>query len=178
MPVTQELNLRLATKGDAADIADLQTRSWQTTYRGQFPDAYLDEELPEELAQTWKDGFDDCVGKLTILATVGEHLAGFAHSVIDDDGTWGTLLGNLHVDPDMKRMGIGHVLVTDTATRLLTNASSARMYLWVLEANQAARRFYDALGGTVVERTVDEVHHGITHHVLRYAWPDIGVLTR
>jgi hypothetical protein len=56
------------------------------------------------------------------------------------------------------------------------------LYLWVLEANQNARAFYEACGGTCVERTAVDPPGGLpgrltgTHHKLRMAWPDPGVL--
>ena len=49
------------------------------------------------------------------------------------------------------------------------------IYLWVLEQNVAAQRFYGALGGEFVERVAREPQPG---HKLRVYWPDPRRLIR
>ena len=43
------MNIREATPADAEGIADLQVRAWRTAYRGQVPDAHLDDLVAESL---------------------------------------------------------------------------------------------------------------------------------
>jgi hypothetical protein len=51
------------------------------------------------------------------------------------------------------------------------------LYLWVLEGNAAARAFYDARGGRLVDREVTEPPGGGGTIVgLRYVWPNPSVL--
>jgi len=53
------------------------------------------------------------------------------------------------------------------------------MFLWVLEQNTAAQQFYDALGGTVVEKApLDGPAEKIngSPNKLRVAWPDASQL--
>lgn len=176
MPTFRQPNLRLATESDVSAITELHTLSWQATYRGQFPDDYLENQAPIDIAETWTDRFKDHSGTLTIVATLDDTVSGFSHVVIDKDPEWGTLLDNLHVHPEMKGTGIGRALMAETSRQLLASATTPRMHLWVLEANHRARRFYDALGGETTASLVDDVHHGIELPVLRYSWPDVSKL--
>ena len=100
-------------------------------------------------AKVWQERFaDPDLGQttITILAESGGELMGFAHTIIDEDATYGTLLDNLHVRRTEHRSGIGTRLMVETAERLATLGRST-LYLWVLEDNDGARAFYRALGG-------------------------------
>jgi hypothetical protein len=50
----------------------------------------------------------------TILAECDGQLAGLAHTLLDEDPTWGAFLDNLHVAYGLKRRGIGTLLLTLT----------------------------------------------------------------
>jgi ribosomal protein S18 acetylase RimI-like enzyme len=50
------------------------------------------------------------------------------------------------------------------------------IHLWVFEANAGARRFYDALGGEIVEYRKMKVQNGIEITSLRYIWRDLQEL--
>ncbi|SDU70663.1 GNAT family N-acetyltransferase [Jiangella alkaliphila] len=166
----------LAADDDAAAVADLQAQSWRATYRGILPDDFLDGDLVAERRAKWTRRFADRAGMLTVLARDADGaVAGFAHSVLDDDAEWGTLLDNLHVRPGLKRQGIGRRLLAETAARLRVIVPGSRMYLWVIEANEAARRFYAAVGGEEAGRDVwDE--HGPEVPIVRMGWRSLDSL--
>jgi len=50
------------------------------------------------------------------------------------------------------------------------------IHLWVFEANFRARRFYDALGGEVVEHHKKELLKGIWVSSVLYVWHDLQEL--
>jgi GNAT superfamily N-acetyltransferase len=115
-----------------------------------FPDDFLDNDAFEDRDRVWRERFADPEREaktLTILAERGDDLLGFAHSIIDEDENYGTLLDNLHVHPDAHRLGIGMRLMAETAGTLEAAGNTSSFYLWVLEDNAGARRFYEALGG-------------------------------
>ena len=67
--------------------------------------------------------------------------------------------------------------MAETGRELLARRPSSALYLWVLEQNTAAQGFYQARGGTAVERTVrGPFPGGGTAVGLRYAWPDPSTL--
>jgi ribosomal protein S18 acetylase RimI-like enzyme len=109
-------------------------------------------------------------------------VVGFAHTIVDDDPVWGALIDNLHVAHALRRHGIGRRLLAASARFVVKRTPSAGLYLWVLEQNQAAQNFYEALGGRSVERCRalppggDPARLDGTPFRLRYVWPDLSVL--
>ncbi len=88
----------------------------------------------------------------TVVADRGGTVAGFAHTILDADPTWGAFLDNPHVRHDLKRQGIGARLLAEAARAVVRRRPSAGLYSWVLEQNTAAQAFYQAHGGVCVER--------------------------
>ena len=183
-PDADAVRYRLATTSDAASIATLHVESWHVAYRGMFPDDFLDNEASADRAKVWRDRFADPdreTTTITVLAESGGELMGFAHSLIDDDATYGTLLDNLHVRRPEHRSGIGRRLMAETAERLAALERST-LYLWVLEDNAPARRFYEALGGEECGR--GSVADGPSNPSLpavpslRICWAELDRLTR
>lgn len=173
------MRFRNATEHDVQAIAALHTDSWRRNYRGAYSDAFLDGDVVADRLSVWTDRLTaprpDAV---TIVAERDGVVAGFAHTVLDDDPTWGALLDNLHVAHGLMRGRIGSRLMAETAYSVVDRRPSAGLYLWVLEQNTAAQAFYEARGGTRVGQSVTEAPGGGTVVVLRYAWPDPSKLSR
>jgi ribosomal protein S18 acetylase RimI-like enzyme len=55
---------------------------------------------------------------------------------------------------------------------VLSRTPATGLSLWVLEQNTAAQGFYQALGGTLVERGFGSPPGGGRPPRLRFAWPD------
>lgn len=177
---TTTVRYRLARAADAAAIAALHAESWRTAYRGMFSDDYLDNDVFADRDAVWKERFsrtDDSIATVTIMAEMAGELVGFAHSFVDEDKTYGTLLDNLHVRPDAKRLGIGTRLMAETAAWLEWAGSGPGLYLWVLQGNISARRFYEAAGGQPSGEGVSKTG-GSSAPSLRLWWPELGRLSR
>jgi GNAT superfamily N-acetyltransferase len=171
--------IRPALAADAPAIGALQAESWRHTYRGFLPDAYLDGEVFDDRDATWHRRLAEPHEHpvLTLVAEDDGAMVGFAHAHVDDDPEWGSLLDNLHVRPDRKRSGTGTRLMAETAARLRRRGCTAGLYLWVVEWNVPAQRFYEALGGCVADRSLADEGGGIgAVPTLRYAWPRLDVL--
>jgi GNAT superfamily N-acetyltransferase len=121
---------------------------------------------------------------VTIVATEPDDLAGFIHVVFDDDARWGALVDNLHVRYTEQRSGVGTRLMREAASIVVERRGANALYLWVLEQNVSGQSFYDALGGTCVERAPltppggDPSRMQGTPAKLRYAWDDAAVIAR
>jgi GNAT superfamily N-acetyltransferase len=181
MPAPDELRFRAAGRGDAAAVAALHTDSWQRHYRGAYSDSFLDGEVPGFLLGLWTKRLAEPDPRdRTILAELDEDgmLVGLAHTILDDNPTWGALLDNLHVRYGQKRQGVGTRLLSLTAQAVLDDRPGSGLYLWVLEQNTNARAFYDARGGTCVESREVMAPGGDPARLngkpkgLRYTWPD------
>lgn len=171
---------RAARRSDAPAIAALHTASWRAAYRGLLPDAFLDTEVEAEHVDLWHQRFKASDAAPVTVTVVAEHdgsIVGFAHSIVDEDPKHGTLLDNLHVHPDAKRLGIGRYLMAETAARLAAAGSQCGLYLWVLEQNARARSFYEALGGVATGHDLSPAGGGSASCV-RYSWPVLSELPR
>ena len=165
---------REATEHDVDAIAALHAESWRRNYRGAFLDSYLDGDILPDRREVWTTRLTPPrVNQFTVCAHVEGDVIGFAHTVFDHDAKWGALLDNLHVRSDVKRAGIGTRLLSEAASELLRSRPSQSLYLWVLDQNRSAQRFYEARGGTRVETTLRGPFPGGGEAVgHRYLWPD------
>lgn len=178
------VDYRLANEDDAHAIAELHTDSWRRNYRGAYADAYLDGDLLADRLAVWTERLLPDDFRVTIVAEDDGSLAGFAHTVLDADETWGALLDNLHVEHGLKRRGIGAGLVTATAEAVVHRCPGSRLHLWVLEQNRSAQAFYEALGGERVEARPVDPPGGDPSRLagspmcVRYAWREPAQLRR
>jgi ribosomal protein S18 acetylase RimI-like enzyme len=170
----RDVEYREATAADAKAIADLHADSWRRHYRGALLDSYLDGDVVAERMAVWTGRLARAApDAYTVVADLDGAVAGFAHTVLDADPTWGALLDNLHVGYDFKRQGIGARLLAETARAVVLRRPSAGLYLWVLEQNTAAQAFYRARGGVRVERELaGPFPGGGRAHAFRYVWSD------
>lgn len=169
------MQFRSATEKDAESIALLHARSWQRTYRGMMPDAFLENEVVAERLTEWQARMrEDRVDRLVYLAVDGDRLAGFICAFGREDPQWGSLIDNLHVDADYQGSGLGAELMAGAGSWLRQQYPDAGVYLWVFEANLAARRFYERMGGR--NRGTQPDPSGGSAPCCRYSWDRPGLL--
>jgi ribosomal protein S18 acetylase RimI-like enzyme len=141
------IQYRAAQPSDAAPIGRLHADSWRRHYRGAYSDDYLDGDVGEERTVVWTERLSHPgADHYTIVAERDGLILGFAHTRLDEDLTWGALLDNLHVSFELKRQGVGRVLMAETALVLGQRRPTGGLYLWVLKQNTAAQAFYSAQG--------------------------------
>ena len=172
------LSFRRATPADAGAIASLHTENWQEAYRDILPHTYLKGPIVNERLSLWRSrlaspGADR---HSVLLAESGGDLVGFVCVLLDEEPQWGACLDNLHVLPGWRGKGIGRELFGRAARWVISIEPDWGLHLWVLEANLDARRFYEVLGGELVERRPKEVVEGIIVPSVRYAWHDLAEL--
>lgn len=176
-------DFRLAELSDAGAVAALHADSWRRHYRGVYSDAFLDGDVGTDRLAVWSDrlGRRD-PGSCTILAEDESGLIGFAHTVFDEDPTWGALLDNIHVAHTRQRRGVGSGLLARIAEGVASRPHRTGLYLWVNEQNVAAQAFYEGHGARRVERAMSVPPGGDpsrlkgSPHKLRYAWSDPSAL--
>lgn len=163
--------VRVAGLADSQGIADLHARSWRLNYRGAFTDAYLDGPIVAERRRVWNDRLaEPAPGQAVILAEQAGSVVGFVCSFADHHRTWGSLIDNLHVAEANKGRGLGRSLMRETARKLVDLAPYRPVYLHVIEANHAARHFYDRLGGHPADHSRITEPGGSFCRVVRYVW--------
>jgi ribosomal protein S18 acetylase RimI-like enzyme len=166
---------RDATADDAPAIAHLHAESWRSAYRGTFSDDFLENRVHEERRDAWQARFsgEDRQPFFVLMAENGGQLAGFACVFPERDPTFGSYLDNLHVAPGLTGQGIGRSLLSEVVRRLLMNGSQSGLYLWVVEQNYRARRFYEKAGATVVGSEVHTMPDRQQVLALRCHWPNL-----
>lgn len=161
------------TPADADAVAALHVASWRGAYRGVFTDDYLDHQADAERREAWRirlNAPDPGADWGFVAQDASGRLLGFAWVMPDHDPTWGDYVDNLHVAPDLKGGGIGRRLMQAVAQRLLDGGSTRPLYLWVLDANTAARGFYERLGAEVRDLQLSDPLAGQQHPVWRCVW--------
>ena len=90
------IRCRPAELRDVEAIAALHADSWRRNYRGAYLDSYLDGDVLSDRRAVWRGRIMRPEATFrTIVAQRDEAFAGFAHTTLDDDPTWGALLENL-----------------------------------------------------------------------------------
>lgn len=171
------MEFRSATEKDVEAIALLHARSWQRTYRGMMPEAYLENDVvPERLASWHARMREDRADRLVHLAVDSDQLAGFICAFGGEDPRWGSLIDNLHVAAAYQGTGLGAKLMADAGRWCCERYPDVGVYLWVFEANLSARRFYERLGGRNHETVVQPDPGGSSAPCCRYVWDHAGLL--
>jgi GNAT superfamily N-acetyltransferase len=141
--------IRRAVPDDAPALAAVHVRAWQAAYRGMMSDDYLDGLDVGEREHTWSAWLGQEHGILVVEDDVAG-VAGFAITGIVRDGeepgdrSVGELYA-INLAPEHWDHGLGRALLT-AATDQLRRQGYAEATLWVVDANQRARRFYEIAG--------------------------------
>lgn len=171
-------SLRPMRTDDAEAVATLHAMSWRSAYRGMLTDDFLDNHVAADRHALWRDRL---LGPAAAPAfgVVAEddagQLIGFAYVLLQHDPVWGTLIDNLHVHPDHKGGGIGRRLLQAVA-RELGPAHTQPAFLWVLDANEPAKRFYARMGAEFAERSMSPEFGGRSLPEWRCVWRDASTL--
>ena len=165
----KKINFRLATLDDATNIAKLHVQNWQTTYRSSWSDNFLDNIAPKKQLEVWTQRLIDATLHI-LLAEAENQLTGFACTELNADPVYGSLLDNLHVAADWRGHRIGKQLTLTSMDWVRKQNAQSGYFLWVLEKNLHARKFYKMLGGEEVETVIKNHPERGGFSVVRCAW--------
>ena len=146
------VTVRLAEPADAPELARVRRRSWESAYRGIYPDEMLDnfdydahaERFLKNMAEACKDVYileDEvqAVGFLVISAPEQPLYKDFP-----------VCLNALYLLPEYHRQGIGRRMMGFAADWCLQRGFD-RFFLSCSLHNHRARAFYEAMGGVLGE---------------------------
>ena len=173
----ESFTFREATVSDATSVASLHIESWQNSYRGILPDAYLDGPIVNERQHVWhlRLSTPSLNRQLVVLAMNHGAPIGFVCVLLDEEPARGACLDNLHVSFRYQGHGIGRQLFAKGAQWTRKVEPSWPMHLWVFEENHSARHFYDSLDGKIVDRKFKHIG-GVDVPSLCYLWNDLNAL--
>lgn len=169
--------IRLATDADVLPMAKLHIASWRETYPSMLPEPMLARMSIANEAIRWQRMLDRpraWGGAISFVADLDGSIMGYGSCsdqrsrVLQERGFTGEI-SELYVLRIAQRQGVGTGLMRAMAETLLERGHQA-MSLWVLEANKAARRFYEILGGAAIA----EKRAGLVE--VAYGWADLRSL--
>lgn len=153
---------------DRLSVSRVYEESWKYAYRGILPQAYLDS-LP---AGRWAETAD-----CPLLLLDGEEIAGVSSccaSRFPAWPDWGEVV-SLYLLPSRMGRGFGAALLRAAEARL-ESMGFRQYFLWVLEENARARRFYERNGWICSGEALEDVIGGRAVREVRYVreknWPD------
>lgn len=167
-------SIQEAHPDDALDIASVQVATWQAAYGDIVPADYL-AALPaglERRAQWWGERVASADPRdHTLVATENGKVIGFADIGPSRDSDADPLqvgqLNAIYVLWHAWGRGVGQALMAELLLRL-REAPFDSATLWVLEANQRARRYYEAAGWTLDGSVRDETIGDVAVREVRY----------
>jgi ribosomal protein S18 acetylase RimI-like enzyme len=171
----KKINIVEANVSDAAVIGALHAASWRIAYRGLLTDVYLDNDLDGERKKYWARKMVSLKpGEFVLLAKADSVVVGFI-SVLDiPEAGYSALIDNLHVTPQLKGLGVGSTMMRAAAKRLIAE-NRHNFYLWVLEGNIPAEKFYVARFGRPLDRAQSEFG-GKMVWATRFVWDNFDNL--
>ncbi len=162
------MNIRPAQPTDMLAIAAVQSESWQDTYADVLPAEFLANQLPLDLQKHWTDG--EIQAQDVVLVAEDNEVIGFIavwcrpHPYIE----------NLHVKPIHRSKKVGLALMKAAAQHLLQQGQTT-VYLWVVENNARAIRFYERLGGVQTDTKTLNLF-GNDAPAVKIEWTDISTI--
>jgi GNAT superfamily N-acetyltransferase len=142
-------DVREAGPDDAAGIAEAHVLSWQACYRGQIPDEVLDNLVVADRAKQWAAAFEEGSGADGVfVGEVDGRIVGFSSCgpARGDQALPGAGdLSSIYLLPEWWGRGLGFEL-HDAAIGRMRERGYPMAMLWVLTANDRARRFYEKQG--------------------------------
>ena len=176
--------IRPATADDAKTIAEIHVQAWRETYAGLLPKTLLDSLSIERRAGWWRgllDGTNN-PGRTVVFIAVGENdqAVGFGSCGRQRDpeldaAGFDAEVETIYLLDKVKRLGIGRQLMTSLVAAMM-NEGYRGAALWVLQENDPARRFYEALGAAIVGEREERPSNDLVMHEVAYGWPDLDLL--
>ena len=110
---------------------------------------FLNSGVFENRRSVWNERLNKpSYNQLVLVAEENNKITGFICVYGNDNAQYGSLIDNLHIKQSHKRNGIGTKLMIKEGEWLQSHYSENGIYLWVMEANNPARVFYEKLGAT------------------------------
>ena len=159
------MDVREATVDDARAIETVRVHGWRVAYRHVFPAAALDA-LPVDETR-WRHRLaEPPPGWAIVVAEDEGAVVGFAATGPSRDGEAIGELYAIYVDPSRWSAGAGRALLARAERELAREHAEAT--LWVLEANDRARRFYELAGWLPDGAVKTEERLGVRATEVRY----------
>ena len=153
------ITIRKAVLGEEKNVAEVNTRTWKTAYKGIVDDSFLenlDEKQPERIDKMRRA----IVGGNVFVAVCAGSIVGMAmFGAARDDGFegYGELYA-LYVLDAYQKTGVGKRLVN--AVRDALRAKGYERFIIACFADNPSCGFYEKMGGRLIKRTLCSIGGG------------------
>jgi ribosomal protein S18 acetylase RimI-like enzyme len=163
------MEIRPAQVDDAPALGRIHVDSWRAAYGELVPESTLQGFTYEWREETFRESLATGVEETYVVRVEGQVVGfltlGAARDPDLDTARTGEIWG-IYLAPDHWRKGIGTRLAEE-AERMLKSRGYEEAVLWVLEGNQQARRFYEAMGFALDGESM-EIDWGTPLKAVRY----------
>lgn len=171
------VQIREATRSDAAEIARVHEEAWRSTYQGIIPHLHLEKIIVHRGPAWWARSLRRPGSGLMVLTFDGkpQGYVSFGAARIASSGKTGEIF-ELYLAPTFQGMGFGKKLFL--AAKAAMEAKGRRsLVVWALAENEAACAFYGRLGGTR-SATAPEHYGHVTLNRVAFVWERVGRTAR
>ncbi|MDE6592878.1 MAG: GNAT family N-acetyltransferase [Oscillospiraceae bacterium] len=159
------MNIRkLLSEDSREELSEIYEKSWKYAYRGIIPDSFLDS-IPHG---KWAENADR-EGIHNLVLTEGGRLCGtcsYSASRFPEFPNEGEIIA-IYLLPEFMGKGYGKMLLREAAAEL-SGMGFDKIFLWVLEENHPARRFYERNGFSPTGDFLDDNIGGKALREMRY----------
>jgi GNAT superfamily N-acetyltransferase len=169
--------VRRARVEDAPALARVHVAAWRAAYRGIMADAFLDGLDVGQWTERWRQSLAGARARehtpdtVLVAEVEGGPPTGFAvtgpERPLSPRSEARGELWAINVAPEMWGQGIGRRLLS-AAQRALAEAGHREAILWVIAANERARRFYERAGWQADGAEKRDAWLGFELHEVRY----------
>ncbi len=164
--------IRKAEIKDAPGVAKVHVKTWQSHYKGQVPDDYLDSLSIEKRTNVWIKIFSNQKPKTASFVSGEEGvILGFCSvgpsrdvGVPHETGE----LYSIYLDSSKQGQGIGSVLMK-AGLDFLKEQGFKKATLWVLKTNVKTISFYEARGWKADGTEMKDEKNGFVFEEIRYS---------
>lgn len=153
--------IRKAVKEDSYNIAKLIVESWQTAYKGLIDDNYLNNLSVSDRVIGWERNIlnQNEDNHIYVYEEDNKILGVIRFGKPDEESSnYNSEIHVLYVEPSLKRNGIGTNLF-NFAKNYFIEKNTTNMIIWCLKNNVPTIKFYEKMGGTIVDYRKAVIHN-------------------
>lgn len=157
---------RLMATDSREEVSNIYEQSWKYAYKGIIAQSYLDS-IPKG---HWCPAFDK-PDRHTLVMLDGDKIIGtssYCKSRFENYSHWGEIIF-IYFLPEYMSKGYGKDLL-EQAVKELKKMGFKKLFLWVLEDNHKARRFYEKFGFKFSGEYMQDVIGGKQLRELQYTY--------
>ena len=151
--------VRTALPEDSGIVGEVHSKAWKSAYRGIFPDEYIDADTAAKRTAEFLESIKDSKCTYFLLEET-DQAAGIVKTREENNSLE---IESIYILDEYRGKGIGGQFMD----YIKTYKHFDSIFLWVLEANAKARRFYEN-NGFVLTGDSRTINRGIDLEQLRY----------